>query len=94
VGRRNAIAEGFDALAAAAKAIHGLRAPVAERARENTLRSVLVELRQIRGKFQSVEESFAAVSRFANEVTTRFKAIEERIEQLSRPQLPVDKGGP
>ena len=89
---RNAIAQGFDALAAAAKAIHGLRAPTLERARQNTLREVLVELRRVRDKFQSVEESFAAVSRFANEVTTRFQALEQRIEELSRPQLP--KEGP
>jgi hypothetical protein len=87
VGRRNAIADGLDALTAAAKAVRGLRAPAAERARSNTLSALVTEIRQVKAQIQKIEMSFAAVSRFATEVTTRFEAIEKRIEQLARPQL-------
>jgi hypothetical protein len=87
VGRRNAIADGLDALTAAAKAVRALRAPSAERARSNTLSALVTEIRQVKGQIQQIEMSFAAVSRFATEVTTRFAELERRIEQLSRPRL-------
>ena len=92
MARRNAIADGFNALAAAAKAIQGLRAPAADVARANTFRAIWSDLRAFRVHFQRIEESFKAISEFASRTSAILADLNRRMMELETRRLSAGDG--
>ena len=92
MARRNAIADGFNALAAAAKATQGLRAPAADVARANTFRAIWADLRAFRVHFQRIEESFKAMSEFASRTSDLLADLNRRLTELETRKLPAGDG--
>lgn len=92
MGRRNAIADGFDALAGAARAVRAVREVTQAESRRKTIASIVASVRRIEGQLAQVEESFRAMSSFAQATVERLGQLEQKIESVYRERLAGGSG--
>jgi hypothetical protein len=82
VSRRSAIADGFDALAGAARAVHDLRAMREDVVKRATVASLSSSVRRIESQLQKAEQSFAAISKFCEQAAQRLEILERQVTDL------------
>lgn len=90
---RNGIAQGFDVLAGAARAVKELRSMQDQSSRRATLSALSASIRRLEKQIEKTERSFAAVSEFCQQTVRRMDQIEAHIADLQRRRLESDGQG-
>lgn len=90
MGRRGSIAEGFDALAGAARAVREIHATRDQSRRSATVAQLSLAVRRIESQLQRAEQSFAAMSSFCQQTVSKIQDLERKIENIYQERI----GGP
>lgn len=82
MGRRGSLAEGFDALAGAARAVREIHATRDQSRRSATVAQLSLAVRRIESQLAKAEESFAAMSSFCQQTVSKIQQLEQKIENI------------